>query len=255
MLRSVQKNNRPHRRRCGAVTGRENLTAPLNLTVSQCDCALVWTAGTVKPSNQGEEEIQQYGTKGEGQTKRNSGVRDSKQRTWSMPGKPDKARTRRRSGDLARKPLNRRPNGNTQISCQALREESDNPRGGGGGGGAQLSRSDGHREISKEHRKIHEKACEPSPSGRLRARNWRLTYLAAMKDNWENHEKGRGRTMDQTHLRQRWGTRAPERKVSLTRSNPHLMKGRTESVQPQGGPMNAKRIQTDHPVIRDEGTE
>ena len=58
MLRPVRKNNWPHRRRCGVVTARENLTAPLYLTVSQCNCAHVWTAGTVKPSNRGAEEIQ-----------------------------------------------------------------------------------------------------------------------------------------------------------------------------------------------------
>ena len=43
---------------CGAMTARENLTAPLDLTVSQCNCARVWTAGTVKPSNRGAEETQ-----------------------------------------------------------------------------------------------------------------------------------------------------------------------------------------------------
>ena len=58
MLRPAGKNNRSHRRRCGVVTARENLTAPPDLTVSQCDCARVWTAGTVRPSNQGAEEIQ-----------------------------------------------------------------------------------------------------------------------------------------------------------------------------------------------------
>ena len=58
MLMPAGKNNRPHRRRCGVMTARENLTAPLDLTVSQCDCARVWTASTVKPSNRGAEEIQ-----------------------------------------------------------------------------------------------------------------------------------------------------------------------------------------------------
>ena len=32
----------------------------------------------------------------------NSGVRDLKRRTWSMPANPDEARARRKSGDLAR---------------------------------------------------------------------------------------------------------------------------------------------------------
>ena len=58
MLRPAGKNNRPHRRRSGVVTARENLTTSLDLTVSQCDCACIWTAGTVKPSNRGAEEIQ-----------------------------------------------------------------------------------------------------------------------------------------------------------------------------------------------------
>ena len=58
MLRPAGKNNRPHRRRCGVVTAKKNLTAPLELTVSQCDCAYAWTAGTVKASNRGAEEIQ-----------------------------------------------------------------------------------------------------------------------------------------------------------------------------------------------------
>ena len=58
MLRPARKNNRSHRRRCGVVTARENLTTPLDLTVSQCDCARVWMAGTVKPLNRGAEEIQ-----------------------------------------------------------------------------------------------------------------------------------------------------------------------------------------------------
>ena len=58
MLRAAGKNNRPHRRRCGVMTARENRTAPLDPTVSQCDCARVWMAGTVNPSNQGAEESQ-----------------------------------------------------------------------------------------------------------------------------------------------------------------------------------------------------
>ena len=58
MLRLAGKNNCSYRKRCGVVTANENLTAPLDLTVSQYDCARVWTAGTVKPSNLGAEEIQ-----------------------------------------------------------------------------------------------------------------------------------------------------------------------------------------------------
>ena len=42
MLRPAGKNNRSHHRRCGVVMARENLTVPLDLTVSQCDCACIW---------------------------------------------------------------------------------------------------------------------------------------------------------------------------------------------------------------------
>ena len=54
---AAAKNNQPQRRRCGAETGRENLTTLLNPTVSQCDFARVWTVGTLKPTNRGAEEI------------------------------------------------------------------------------------------------------------------------------------------------------------------------------------------------------
>ena len=61
--------------------------------------------------------------------------------------------------------------------------------------------------------------------------------------------------MNHTRRRQRRGTRDPERKVSLTRPNLQPTKGRMESIKPQGGSMNAKRSQEDHPAIQDEGTE
>ena len=67
MLRPAGKNNRPHRRQCGVVRARENMTAPLDLTVSQCNCARIWTAGTVKPSNRGAEEIQYLHHNNQGQ--------------------------------------------------------------------------------------------------------------------------------------------------------------------------------------------
>ena len=80
MSRPAGKNKRSHCRRCGVVMIRENLTTPLDLTVSQCDCAHVWTAGTEKPTNRGAEDIQRLRHKNrdeeEGQTKLNSGVRD-----------------------------------------------------------------------------------------------------------------------------------------------------------------------------------
>ena len=114
MLRAAGKNNRPQRR-CGAETGRENLTALLNLTVSQCDLARVWMVGTVKPTNRGAEEIQHLRPNNTGWRGRINQVQlwseRFERRTWSMPGNQDEARTRRKSGDLARKPPNQRPKG------------------------------------------------------------------------------------------------------------------------------------------------
>ena len=72
---------------------RENLTAPLDLTVSQCDCARFWTAGTVKPQTKEQRRSSAFTTtnwdEGEGPNMLNSGVRDSKRRMWSMLVFPD----------------------------------------------------------------------------------------------------------------------------------------------------------------------
>ena len=178
MLRSAGKNNQPHCRRCGDVTAKENLTAPLDLTVSQCDCAHVWTAGTVKPSNRGAEESQHLCHNKTGRRGRTQHAQ-----LWSerLETKDVEYVGKSRQGNKTAQPKTK---SNAQISCQDLREESDNPRGG-----TQLCRSDGHQEIATEYRKIQDRACELSPAGqdivkgRLRARNWRLTYLAKMEEN------------------------------------------------------------------------
>ena len=155
-----------------------------------------------------------------------------------------------------RKTLNQEQRECTDLLATPEGKERQPP--GGGGGGTQLGRFDGHREFL---RKIHDRVSEPRPAGqdlgkgRLRARNQRLTYPTSMEDNRKNHEKGRGRNANHTHRRQRRGTRAPERKVSSTRCNLQLTKGKMESIKPHGGSMKAKCSQEDHPAIQDKGTE
>ena len=93
MLRPAEKNDRPHSRRCGVVTARENLTAPLGRLVQ-------WSLQT-EEQRRSSTFATTIRDEGEGQTMHNSGVRDLKRRAWSMPGNPDEARFRRKSGDLA----------------------------------------------------------------------------------------------------------------------------------------------------------
>ena len=194
MLRPAGKHNRPHRRRCGVVTARENLTVSLDLTVSQCDCAHIWTAGTVKSTNRGAEEIQHHRPNNPGQRGRiNHAKLWSERLETKERGACRQFQTRQGLGGRAvtwqgtAQPKTKR---NAQISCQALREESDNPRGG-----TQLCRYGGTKkflrniERSTRERPNQVLQGQDKVKGRLRARNQRLIHLATMVENRENHER------------------------------------------------------------------
>ena len=133
MLRAARKNNRPQRRRCGTETGRENLTSLLNLTVSQCDFARVWTVSTVKPTSRGAEEIQHLRPNNTGQRGRINQAQlwseRLERRMRSKPGNRDEARTRRKSGDLARKPPNQRPKGTHRSHVKSWGKRATTPGG------------------------------------------------------------------------------------------------------------------------------
>ena len=115
----------PHCRRCGIVTARENLTTPLDLIGSQCACARVWTAGTVRPTNRGAEETHHlYPNNPERRRRINHAQLCSERLETKEHGACRQFQTRQGLGGRAvtwqrtAKPKTKR---NAQISCQGQR--------------------------------------------------------------------------------------------------------------------------------------
>ena len=173
----------------GVVTARENLTAPLELTVSQCEWARIWTAGTVKPSNRGAEEIQYLRHNNPGRR-----IRTNHAQLWSerLETKDVEYASKSRRGKgqeeerwPGKKPLNRRPKGMHRFRVKPWGMRMTTPGGERNTAGSTgIEKFLRNIEISTIQRANQVLQGQDRVKGWLRAQNWRLTHHATTEDNW-----------------------------------------------------------------------